>query len=178
DSKEYITTYTYNNLGKLSSVTEQLSDDPENPQESVIRFFYDDKGNLTGTIDAEGNKTSHEYDTFNRRVKTKRHLKDGTYILTSFSYYPTGKLESVTDAKGNKTRYDYDDEQRLKKVVFPDNTFTEVTYTEIPDEENPDKIYKSVWVKQRNGTTVKNRYDELNRLTFRQVIPAAGVEGP
>ncbi|MCP4568288.1 MAG: hypothetical protein GY841_11985, partial [FCB group bacterium] len=47
-----------------------------------------------------------------------------------------------------------------------------------PDEENPDKIYKSVWVKQRNGTTVKNRYDELNRLTFRQVIPAAGVEGP
>ena len=82
-------TLTYTGAEGLKTVTEQ--------------YFYDAAGNLTKTIDSDGNVITTEYNSM-------------------------GKVSSAKDEKGRITSYDYDDFGNLVKITYPDNTTESFTY--------------------------------------------------
>jgi RHS repeat-associated protein len=176
--KVHVTKYKYNSQGKIEEIRELM--DEENPNQEndekdlITTFTYDTRGNLTGTRDAEGNKISHEYDGFNRKTLTKRYLKNGEEIKTSFTYYDNNLPKTITDDKGNITEYKFDDQKRLTKVIYPDLSEIEITYTKITKDEQD---YKRVIITQRNGTIVTNDYDKLGRLVNRTIQKGENVEG-
>jgi RHS repeat-associated protein len=176
--KVHVTKYKYNTQGKIEEIRELMDEaDPhqENDEKDLITTFtYDTRGNLTGTRDAEGNKISHEYDAFDRKILTKRYLKNGEEIKTSFTYYDNNLPKTITDDKGNITEYKFDDQKRLTKVIYPDLSEIEITYTKITKDEID---YKRVIITQRNGTIVTNDYDKLGRLVNRTIQKGENVEG-
>jgi RHS repeat-associated protein len=176
--KVHVTRYKYNSQGKIEEIRELMNEDDPNQEDDekdlITTFTYDTRGNLTGTIDAEGNTISHEYDGFDRKTLTKRYLKNGEKIETNFTYYDNHLPKTIEDDKGNITEYKYDDQKRLTKVIYPDESYIEVTYTKTTKDEID---YKRVIIKQRNGTTVTNDYDKSSRLVSRNIQPAEGVEG-
>jgi RHS repeat-associated protein len=162
---EYTIRYVYNAFNKVEKLTENVG----TAQEALTTFFYDERGNLTGSIDAEGHKIYHEYDQFGRKTKTTRELDSGEKLITQFVYDAGNNLVSITDANNNITRYEYDTVFKrnwLTKVIYPDNTFIEYTY---------DLNGNVLTEKQRNGTVVTNTYNDLNLLTNRAIQPTAGV---
>ncbi|MCJ7484236.1 MAG: hypothetical protein MUO31_14880 [Thermodesulfovibrionales bacterium] len=161
----YTTQYVYNSFNKVEKLTENAG----TAQEALTTFFYDERGNLSGSIDAEGHKIYHEYDSFGRKTKTTRELESGDKLITQFAYDAGNNLVSITDANNNITRYEYDTVFKrnwLTKVIYPDNTFSEYTY---------DLNGNVLTEKQRNGTLVTNTYNDLNLLANRSIQPAAGV---
>jgi RHS repeat-associated protein len=162
---EYTTKYEYNAFNKVEKLTENLG----TPQEALTTFLYDERGSLSGSIDAEGHKIYHEYDLFGRKTKTTRELESGERLIMQFAYDAGNNLVSIKDANDNETRYEYDTifkRNWLTKVIYPDSTFIEYTY---------DLNGNVLTEKQRNGTVVTNTYNDLNLLTHRTVQPAAGV---
>ncbi|MFC2146617.1 DUF6531 domain-containing protein, partial [Acidobacteriota bacterium] len=146
--KVHVTKYKYNSQGKIEEIRELLNE--ENPNEEddekdlITTFTYDTRANLIGTINAEGNKISHEYDGFDRKTLTTRYLKNGEDIKTSFTYYDNNLPKTITDDKDNVTEYKYDDQKRLTKVIYPDLSYIEITYTKITKDEQD---YKRVIIK-------------------------------
>jgi RHS repeat-associated protein len=169
--KTYITHYTYNAFNKIEEIKETVGDG----ETIYTTFTYDERGNLTGSKDAEGNIISHRYDNFGRRIWSKRHFKStGATITTRFEYYANDMLWKIIDDKENVTEYKYDDRKRLTRAIYPDNSEINFTYTE---EIVDNKKYRVVIETQRNGTKVTGSYDGLNRLVSRISIPAGGVGG-
>jgi RHS repeat-associated protein len=172
--KTYMTQYRFNDFNKVETITEN----PGTAEEFITTFYYDEKGNLKGTVDAEGNAVEHKYDGLGRKEWTKRYYKGSPEaITTSFTYYDNDLLETITDDSANErntTRYVYDGQKRVIDIFYPDGTFIHFTYSEKTEGE---KKYMLVTMKQRNGTEVDNKYDALNRLESRTVRPVEGVQG-
>ncbi len=102
--------------------------------------FYDGKGNLIETRDAEGNITRFEYD---RGLPTVvKQVVDGTEVEISTSHYNSlGLLEWVQDADGFRQNFSYNDFNEVTSSSYlwvdPDdagNTKTVQTYTDRDDE--------------------------------------------
>ncbi len=168
--KTYETEYAYNAFNKAEEIKEHTGES----QPLVTRFTYDSRGNLTGTVDAEGNTISHHYDAPGRKERTEKHFNNGTSVTTTFTYYPNDLLKTIADDKGNITQYEYDDRKRSTKIIYPDETFIQYTYTE---REVDGVKYREVIEKQRNGTVVSSLYDKMGRLSGREITPSAATEG-
>ncbi|MCP5048481.1 MAG: RHS repeat protein, partial [bacterium] len=120
----YETQYAYNALNKVEKII-----DPQLNTETL--FTYDERGNLTGSIDAEKNTIQHGYDDFGRKIRTRKYFKTvGTFIQTEFEYYANNLLWKIRDHKGNETVYEYDDQKRVTKITYPDASFTQYEYTD------------------------------------------------
>ncbi|MCX6580463.1 MAG: hypothetical protein NT166_09790 [Candidatus Aminicenantes bacterium] len=168
--KTHTTEYTYNAFNKVEEIKETVGAG----EPAYTTFTYDEKGNLIGTKDAEGNTVSHKYDDAGRKTWTKQHFKNGTAIVTEYTYYPNDLLKTIKDDKGNITAYEYDNQKRVKKITYPDASYSEYTYTE---KLVDGKKYRVTIEKQRNGTVVTNNYDELNRLVNRGISAVERVGG-
>ncbi|MGD2093343.1 MAG: DUF6531 domain-containing protein, partial [Candidatus Aminicenantes bacterium] len=188
-TETYETFFEYNAHNKLEKIID--------PQKFETVFYYDQMGNLTGSKDAEENTITHEYDHLGRRTKTIKHFKDGQKIETLFEYYPANtynpndtqnpgqfspstRLKSVTDDKGNKTTYEYDHQNRIKKIIYPDESFIEYTYDRVEAGTNQagDTVYYRLLIEQqRDGTIVRNYFDQVQRLMKREITPAEGAVG-
>jgi RHS repeat-associated protein len=186
-TETYETKYEYNAHNKLEKIID--------PQLFETEFYYDQMGNLKGSKDAEVNNITHEYDALGRRTKTTKYFKDGQKIETTFEYYPgntynptdntgayspSNRLKSITDDKGNKTTYEYDHQNRIKKIIYPDDSFIEYTYDKVEAGTNPagDTVYYRLLIeKQRDDTIVKSYFDQLQRLMKREITPAEGAVG-
>jgi len=166
----HTTEYKYNAFNKVEEIKENV----DTPLETTTTLTYDQQGNLSGSIDGEGNIISHKYDGLGRKILTNKHFKDGTTVTTEFTYYANDQLKTIKDSKGNTTTYEYDDQKRPTKITYPDNTTIETTYTTVTIDEI---LYRKVIQKQRNGTIVENIFDRLNRLKTRDISRAQGVGG-
>ncbi|MDQ1352772.1 MAG: hypothetical protein QG657_3078, partial [Acidobacteriota bacterium] len=170
NTQTHTTEYTYNAFNKVEEIKEIVGAG----EPAYTTFTYDEKGNLTGTKDAEGNTVSHKYDDAGRKTWTKQHFKNGTAIVTEYTYYPNDLLKTIKDVKGNVTTYEYEDQKRVKKITYPDASYLEYTYTE---KLVDGKKYRVTIEKQRNGIVVTNNYDQLNRLVKRGISAVEGVGG-
>ena len=155
-------TFTYNGEGQLISVTsgdgttvEFIYDSYGNVVTMRIigtdgtvhtaEMLYDLSGNLTGTVDEEGNTTSYvndakgnvisstdtmgrvttyTYDSLSR--VTCVNYPDGT--KESFTYDGNGNCLSATDRLGLTRRMSYDKCNRLTKIIYPDGTAESYSY--------------------------------------------------
>lgn len=92
DGNNNITTYAYNNIGLLSSVTM--------PGTEVTQFTsYDDNGNLLQRIDANGVTTNYVYDD-PESLLTDIEYPATTSLNVSFTYDGYGRRSGMTDSTG------------------------------------------------------------------------------
>ena len=109
-----VTTYAYDNYGRLHTVTDG------NTPAGVTTYDYDVMSRLTTITDARGEPTVFHYDAFGRMDRV-------TYPGTpppveTFTYYPSGRLRTRTDRKGLITTHTYDDLGRLAQKSYSDGS--------------------------------------------------------
>ncbi|PCJ54346.1 MAG: hypothetical protein COA79_22045, partial [Planctomycetota bacterium] len=161
--RNLITTYTYDNMGRQISVTQNEG----KSYEITTTSEYNSKGQLELTIfDFTGKniETSYTYDIFGQLLTTK--VKDPITEDkdTSSTYNEYGELETSTDINGIITKYDYDYLGRQIKTTFD------------PESLNPggldvstETIYKTNGLVDKTinarGFETTIQYDTFNRQT-------------
>ena len=100
-------------MGNLSSLR---------PCEVTTKYTYDDRGNKTSEVYANGAKKTYEYNSRNLVVKTQSYDKEGTKTLISrYRYDDYGQLLEMTDYRVSSetetayryTEYTYDQRGRI-----------------------------------------------------------------
>ena len=98
------------------------------PRDLVQRTIYDQSGNVLEALDAEGNRTTHEYDGSGRKIRTEleevdifdpdnRNRSGRIRPATHFYYDPNGNLEITEDPNHIKTKVFHDARDRIVKTV-------------------------------------------------------------
>src|SRR5207248_286138 len=102
DQGNNTTTKTYDQVGRLTSLTDACGSNPNPPCSDMTgtvhttSYTYDLNGNLASIQDANQHTTQFQYDTLNRRSKrTLPHTEFETY-----QYDALGRLQSKTDFNG------------------------------------------------------------------------------
>lgn len=126
--------------------------------QSTMKFEYDADGNLTRTIDARGNTTKQEYDSFHRltRQTLPVPMVGAANPTISFTHDYRDQVTSVTDPKNNATRFVMDGLGNKNSGTSPDTGTTVRTF----DADGNLKTSKDA-----RGITTSYTYDELNRVT-------------
>ena len=125
DARDKTWIYAYDAAGRLSTVTDPLN--------NITQMFYDQVGNKTKEIDAEGKEKTFEYDDNDNLVKTTAVVDPDhpeNNLITTFAYNTDNKLTLQADAQGNEIRYVYDSEGRLIKTVDGNNNEISVEYAD------------------------------------------------
>ncbi|MCV2885332.1 LysM peptidoglycan-binding domain-containing protein [Aestuariibacter sp. AA17] len=144
DSFGRTTTYRFDQQGQLLSVakppidgtrqTTFFSYDDEGNLTSkkvggeVEHYYYDNNGNLTATLDAEGRRIERRYDANNRLIAELKYVDfdtDGTglgrpddALVTRYVYDSNGALRFVVKDNGNVSEFQYNGlGQQIKSVV-------------------------------------------------------------
>lgn len=136
-------------------IDDVLSDKP------VIRFTYDQLGNVESRTEPDLGVTTYNYSNKNRLISEIRSgtKNDGTEVsyTTTNKYDAVGNLVEVqmTDIN-NKIEYEYDSLGRVTKEIYVDGTYKEFVY-----DQNNNKIREI----STNGYKTNYEYDSLNRLT-------------
>lgn len=174
------TTYTYDPLGNLTTVTDALGNQMRMTYDTLSRktrmrdpdlgawtYHYDGYGNLTQQTDAKGQHVHFQYDTLHRRVQkdygTPKPLGAGDVVYTYDG--PTanrhGRLAQVADVSG-LTRFHYDVAGRVTRTdKWVESPVGAVVPTGYPT---------SRWTRrghdvQATQYTVQTTYDGLGRVT-------------
>lgn len=171
---EFVTQYTYNLNGKMTSRRNQspgmpvwqqtkfsyeLDNKPHNAVDAmgrVTKFGYDQLRRLVTETDAEERVTTLAYDA--RSLLSTVTSSSGD-VAQARTYWPNGSLNEITDANGNTTVYTYDGFDRLKRTTFANSKYEEnTTY------DNNDNLLVFT---TRNGDTITDTFDDLNRRVTR-----------
>jgi RHS repeat-associated protein len=94
------------------------------------RQQFDAFGNVIGMLDANGKRTTVEYDALMHvyPVLERLHLDDGRSLTYAASYhYGFGKVSNATDYNGHPHTYVYDTFGRLSKIIQPGDTLAQPT---------------------------------------------------
>jgi len=91
---------------------------------ATIDYAYDSRGNLTNTVDINGNCISVAYDELNRKIA----MSDPDMGNWTYEYDDLGRLITTTDAKGQKSRNEYDAAGRLILKTYDGGTAPAVSY--------------------------------------------------
>ena len=188
------TTYTYDRLDNLLTVTDALGNrttmqydtlsrktQMRAPDLGTWRYQYDLNGNLIRQTDAKAQQLHFQYDSLNRRVqkdygRTKAlGSGDVRYTYDGSSYHRQGRLAQVVDASGT-TAFRYDAAGRVTRT---DKTVDSVTYSTqnaydglgrvtsltYPDNSTVTYAYTGPQLQSvRKGSTTYARYSGFNTL--------------
>jgi len=141
---DYITTYTYDPLDDLKSITDPLGD--------TTSLDYDPNQNLTGRTDANGHKTSLAYDRFDELFIVTR--PDGSTLQTG--YDQAGNVFSQSDPAGKTTTYGYDALNRRTSETDPLGRTRTYGYDQTSNQTS---------LTDPAGQATSNGYDDANRPT-------------
>lgn len=137
---------------------------------------YSEYPGLTGpNINDHGNTTIYFYDDANRRVSTVSHLRIGGAgagaidsnqagdgkITTTNQYDLNNRVTAIADDNNNTTRYIYDSLNRPKLTQYADGTIAQVL--------SYNKEHYPLQVRDQNGSIFTNNYDNIYRLTTRNI---------
>jgi RHS repeat-associated protein len=152
-----ITRPRYNTLLDLDSVTSAYGTSEARTETPT----YAASGQMETLTDANGNKTTYEYDGFNRLVKTRYPDPStaGTSSTTDYeqlTYNSYGQLTGRRGRDGNSFSYSYDNLGRLRTVDAPGSQ-PDVTYS----YDNLGRVVEA----SQSGHTISYAYDALGRLT-------------
>ncbi len=153
------TTYTYNSLNRLKTNT-----DAEN---NAITNYYDENGNLSAVMDANGKVTFYEYDKLNQIIEVAD-PENGNSGAIEYSYDENGNKISMNDQRteDNITTYEYDALNRLISNITPMWKLTTYEY---------DGVGNRIIQEDANGDTITYTYDKLNRLEQKTYIDSTTV---
>jgi RHS repeat-associated protein len=141
-------TYTYDAANRRTRET--------GPNQYVLNREYDGVGNVTAEYVTAVRRTEHEYDDFNRKIKTTYpDVGNDEANEESFAYDFNGNLIQFTDTNGHVTTYVYDELNRLIEQREPHERTLKKGYDA--------KGNIVVELDGRGGITTRE-YDELDRL--------------
>lgn len=171
---DYKTSYGYDALGRLVSITDPLGysmsyaydtegrlDQKSDSTGGSVAYAYDAAGRVLSTTDQLGHATHYEYDSMGRRVATV--TPTGARYTSAFNL--RGDLTSTSDPLGDTTTYTYNVASQLLSATDPDGR--KVTYTY-------DSRGRNTAIADALGNTTAYTYDVLGRLT--QQIDPVGRE--
>jgi RHS repeat-associated protein len=149
------TTYEYNYLGQLTSVSQVA---PAGQQSITTSYTYDVQGNLKKRIDPRNNVTTFDYNEINKLKLEKDPL--GKFI--KYDYDSNGNQKLVEKGKGttilSKQEFKYDRKNQLTEKWINGQKIVSYTYDH---SGNVTSI-------QTNGQTYSFAYDTYNRLKTSQ----------
>ncbi|MCI0357229.1 MAG: HNH endonuclease [Planctomycetaceae bacterium] len=118
------TTYAYDALDRLTSVTLPDPDGAGPLEAPFVGYEYDKASNLRFVTDPLGNVTEYVYDNLDRLVTAIEADPDGGGPLEApqwhYEYDDAGQLLAAIDPLGRETTYDYDRLGRVITVTQPD----------------------------------------------------------
>jgi len=171
DATKAVRVYTYNHRNQVKTATQKFRawtlDDGARQFSADLTATneYDESGNLTAAVTAEGLRRQYEYDGLNR-LKTEI---DPAGLRTTYSYNVFGDVDLTTRPGGFTTTMSYDTAGRQTQVAEkgPNGaTISSLTMTH-------DKVGNVRSKKTAGNRTTTYIYDALNRAT--RVTDAAGV---
>ena len=112
DANNKTWSYTYDDAGRLKSVTDPLT--------HTTGFEYDAVGNKTKEIDALGIETLFEYDDRYNLIKVTQAIDPAVpdnNPVTTFEYNNDNKMIRQVDSEGNEVIYEYDNEGHLLRTI-------------------------------------------------------------
>ena len=119
-----VTSYVYNNLGLVTSITQPDPDGAGSLTAPVQYYTYNSKGQKLTEIDPAGNVTSYTYNDAGQILTITQPDPDGagsqTSSVTTYTYNTDGLLTGITDSLGNTTNYSYDTYGRQTGITQPD----------------------------------------------------------
>jgi len=149
-------------MGNLSSLR---------PCEVTTKYTYDDRGNKTSEVYANGAKKTYEYNNRNLVVKTQSYDKEGTKTLISrYRYDDYGQLLEMTDYRVSSetetayryTEYTYDQRGRI-------TAFAEISQNAQPTADDI-KAHQIRYTYNENGNLSKVSYpttkDGIQSLSY------------
>ena len=121
------TRYTYDQLGRLKTVTAVERFDQPLPTPELTHYRYDHVGNLNLTFLPNGVVTDYVYDTFNRLVDQIHYSPDATpedltdnAVLTRFQYTVRRRLQPYSSRhRDQRPRPDHDHHLGLRRPLAP-----------------------------------------------------------
>lgn len=164
DPVQLPTKFTYDAMGRLSTVTDPLNRKTITaydaagrvqrvtyPDQTFTETTYDLGGRRTSVKDALGQVTWFTYDAYGRPVETMDALKN----VTRQTYDAMSHRTSITDAEGHVTRFDYDGLGRLSRTVYPDYAAEPLTY------DSAGRVSSKI---DRKGVKTSYAYNGLGQL--------------
>ncbi|MFA5794301.1 MAG: SDR family NAD(P)-dependent oxidoreductase [Candidatus Brocadiia bacterium] len=164
----FITTNTYDGLDRLIESTDNAG---------ITRCLkYDSRGNVVYTVDGEGNTAANNYDGLGRLNSVVRDMRSGgkgsgnifTTISTENRWDAASRLIAQMDPGGRGTYYEYDALNRLLEATTAIGQ-RKIAYSNYDGNGNAQTMIDG------NGSTVTQIFDELNRMTNRNISPGLGV---
>ncbi|MGC1377096.1 MAG: RHS repeat-associated core domain-containing protein, partial [Anaerolineales bacterium] len=167
----YSASYTYNQFGDLTSVTDNggangaaraTSFDVNDKGEveaihyadgTSVQMTYDSKGNLKTSKDEKSAITSYTYDGQGNLIEIANPLG----AKTSFTYDAARRKTSMTDANGNLVKFSYDANSNITKITDPKGNDTAFFY-----DKNDDLVKM---VDRRGGVSLFTYDDDLKLST-------------
>ncbi|MGB0384669.1 MAG: RHS repeat domain-containing protein [Ardenticatenaceae bacterium] len=152
---ETTTTYTYDAAGQLTRLVNAAADGTvqsrfeyaydangnrtsQTTLEGTTSYSYDAAGQLVGVTYPDGRQESYSYDEMGNRITVADGGNTTNYTTNNMNQYSqVGNVTYTYDADGNMTSksdssgtttYEYDYENRLVRVVAPDNNSWAYTY--------------------------------------------------
>jgi YD repeat-containing protein len=113
DGREQLTTYTYDALNRLETVSNETG---------VTGYGYDAVGNRTHVMHPNGSSQAYRYDDLNRLTRLETY--DGSGVLVAqydYTLDATGRRTGLTEQDGRDTRYTYDPLYRLTTEIITDS---------------------------------------------------------
>jgi RHS repeat-associated protein len=153
-----VTTYSYNNLNKVTSKIEASSA----ANGAVWIYAYDQVGNLTTETWPNGNVITTVYDELNR-PETK---SDKIGAISSFTYDPNSNVKTQIDGNGNITTYAYNglNQREIEtKLLGRGHSFSYSVFDELITDTGPNGTitYEYNHLGQRTGASGPDGYNEL-----------------
>ncbi len=172
-----VTLLTYDGFNRCVATTDAMG--------NVSRSAFDANGNLIwtrldgetndlsgGTLNRRLSETRHEYDSLDRRVRsrvaffdifTELAISDGE-STTTFAYAPNDQLRSRTDDNGRVTRYGYDSAGRLASILDAAGSSTTYGYDANDNVTSVTQLDRSdITPQTEQRFTMTHEYDPLDR---------------
>lgn len=164
-----LTTYDYDDHNRMTRVTDPLGNE--------VAYEYDQFGNQTSMVDANGTRTEFAYTARNKiaevRLRDPDETGDAGFLVTmAYAYDAAGRLVATYDAMGRKVTIDYFHDDLVAKKTL--TTFKRPGETQdtpyVLEQYAYDKAGNVVTEKTGNGTRqVTYTRDEQGRVKTQTV---------
>ncbi len=159
DNEGRVTRFEYDALNRQTKVISP-TDDVTTSGETETR--YDGNGNQVEFIDANGHSTKYIYDAMNRHRVTVNALEESNtdnYFDTDITFYDSfsnavATINSFGTEDQRVTRYEYDLNNRLTRIVKPEQNDTCYEY---------DAVGNRVRIVDGRKNSTEYKYDAMNR---------------
>ncbi len=161
--------YSYDNLGRLHTVSSQAQGSQPLLFKTITYAMYDRGGKNSKTITDNNTGLEEEttYDGLGRKLSVASNANDsglgifsnGLNTLATYTYYDNGQVATKTDADGT-TSYAYDGLNRLFVVTHPNQSKTIHTYDQVANS-------RSSWSRGSDAmitATMTEQYNNINQL--------------